>query len=358
MRLSVHALALTVLLAGFVGCGGGGGGGGSVEENGDVGVAVETQLVADGLNFPTGLQFAPDGRLFISQLDGNVRVYDDGELVAKPVLTLPTPNTGGEGILGITVDPNFSSNGFLYVFYTDPAVFQNQVLRFKVRDNAALEPTLILGGLPVGGHNGGKLAFDKDGALFVSIGDVGHPELSQDINSPAGKILRITREGDIPSDNPFPGSRVWALGFRNPFGLAVHPSSGVLYATENGPDCNDEVNRVVDGGNFGWRPEQSCTDADPAFIAPIATINPSVGITGAVFYRGSMFSEFKNNLLVGDFNTGTIRRYLIDESAGGVVIGEAVVLPGSGEPVLALAVDREGTIYYTTPTALKRIVRK
>lgn len=357
MRIFLRATALATLLTFAASCGGGGGGGG-VDDNQDAVVEFETEVVSESLNFPTGLAAAPDGRLFISQLDGNIRVLVDGELLAQPVLTLPTPNTGGEGILGIALDPDFSSNGFLYTFYTDPAVFQNQILRFKVRENRGLEPTLILGGLPVGGHNGGKLVFDEDGELFASIGDVGRPELSQDINSLAGKILRITPDGGVPKDNPFPGSPVWALGFRNPFGLAIHPSSGVLYATENGPECNDELNRVVAGANFGWRPDQSCTDTDPAFVQPISVINPSVGITGAVFYRGSMFSEFKNNLLVGDFNTGTIRRYLIDEGAGGAVVGEAIVLPGSGEPVLAVAVDRKGVIYYTTPTALKRLVRK
>lgn len=358
MRMSRFSAALLTLSVTLLGCGGGGGGGSSVDDNSGAAVEMESQVVVDSLSFPTGLQFASDGRLFISQLDGNIRVLEDGALVPQPVVTLPTPDTGGEGILGLALDPSFSSNGFLYAFYTDPAVFQNQVLRFKVRENRGLEQTLILGGLPVGGHNGGKLAFGRDGELFVSVGDVGLPELSQDLSSFAGKILRLKRDGSVPADNPFAGSPIWALGFRNPFGLAVHPSSGVLYATENGPDCNDEVNRVLAGGNFGWRPGQSCQDTDPAFVSPIATINPSVGITGAVFYRGGMFSEFKNNLLVGDFNTGSIRRYLIDEASGGVVVGEAIVLAGTGEPVLALAVDRAGAIYYTTPTSLKRLVRK
>ena len=266
---------------------------------------VTVEVVAQGLKVPWGLVFAPDGRLFLTERGGVIRVIEDGRLLPDSYAELDVAQEGEGGLLGLALDPDFETNGYLYIYYTyrNPQGFlQNRVTRLKEGDSGAQEePLIILDNIPASRiHNGGRIKFGPDGKLYVTTGDAGSSILSQDMDSLAGKILRINRDGAVPQDNPFPGSPVYSYGHRNPQGLAWHPVTDQLFATEHGPVGHDEVNLIEAGGNYGW-PIIIGTGNDPRFLDPLLesgldTWAPS----GATFYDGDVLpSEWKGRLLFG-----------------------------------------------------------
>jgi glucose/arabinose dehydrogenase len=349
-------MAFAFALSGLTACSGGGGGGGddSVDSS-DLSVQVEPVLT--GLQYPGSFEFAPDGRLFFSEIyAGRVRVASGGTVQTSPVVRLDGP-PGDEVILGIALDPDFNSNHQLYLFNTTTNPTRSRVVRYREGNGAASDPAVLIDGLPQGGHDGGILRFADDGTLFVSVGDAGEPDIAPDQGQLGGKILRLNTDGSVPGDNPIPGSPIFALGFRNVFGMALNPQSGKLFVSDNGPECNDEINLVVSGGNYGWRDGQPCED-DRAehVIAPIITINPPVGITGTMFYNGSMFPEFSGNLIVGDINNGQLRRYGVNGDTGEAG-AESILLDGGYGGIVGVGNGPDGAIYFSTADAIYKITR-
>ena len=257
------------------------------------GIQAVAELVAEELKAPWALDFAPDGRIFITEKEGNIRVFANGELQDAPYLVIEEVAPEGEGgLLGLAVDPNFASNGHFFVYYTYKEVsgaLSNRVVRWRDTGQTAEDPTIILDRIPGNRiHNGGRLKFGPDGKLYVTIGDAASRILAQDVESLAGKILRLNSDGSVPADNPIPGSPVYSYGHRNPQGLAWHPETGGLFATEHGPVGHDEVNLIVPGGNYGW-PVVGGDETGEGFIPPvlhsgIETWAPS----GAAFYDGDV----------------------------------------------------------------------
>ena len=216
----------------------------------------ETTVVASGLEIPWAIASLPDGSMLITERPGRIRYYDAAEgLREEPLLTLPHVEHRGEGgLLGIAVHPSFDTFPYVYVYYTyvRSNALVNRVSRFSMRGLHLAEEEVILDDIPAASiHNGGRIKFGPDGLLYVSTGDAAHPELSQSPHSLAGKILRITGDGGIPDDNPFPGSPVYSLGHRNPQGLAWD-DAGQLWATEHGAQATDELNLIRPGLNYGW----------------------------------------------------------------------------------------------------------
>ncbi len=269
------------------------------------GVEAVAELVADELKSPWALAFVPDGRIFITEKEGNIRVFANNELQDAPYLVIEDVAPEGEGgLLGIAVDPNFDANGYFYVYYTykeNTGALSNRVVRWQDSGDTAGSPTVILDGIPGDRiHNGGRLKFGPDDKLYVAIGDAASRVLAQDLTSLAGKILRLNADGTVPPDNPFPGSPVYSYGHRNPQGLAWHPETGVLFATEHGPVGNDEVNLIIPGGNYGW-PELGGDETREGFLPPVLhsgleTWAPS----GAAFYDGDVMpSHWQGRMLFG-----------------------------------------------------------
>ncbi|HWP93696.1 MAG TPA: PQQ-dependent sugar dehydrogenase [Thermodesulfobacteriota bacterium] len=227
-------------------------GGGTPPSNG----ALEVELVLGGLDFPVTLACASDGRIFFNELrTGNIRIIRDGVLLPTPFAAVPVSINGENGLIGLAFHPQFDRNGLVYVFHTHPQPRRNRVLRFTDLNNLGTQETVIIDDLPAADiHIGGNVGFGPDGKLYVTIGDVSNPANSQSLDSLAGKILRYNPDGTIPADNPFLDSPIFALGLRNSFDFTFHPATGVIYATENGPNCDDEINRIIAGGNYGWRP--------------------------------------------------------------------------------------------------------
>jgi glucose/arabinose dehydrogenase len=225
-----------------------------VETYPNLGVKVET--ISENLSIPWSIDFANDGRIFFSERTGTLQVIDDD--VQKQILDI---NVGGGegGMLGIALDPDFESNHYIYIYYTYNELLstKNKLVRYVESDNSLSEDKILLDEIPGASyHDGGRIKFGPDDKLYITTGDAGDPNLSQRLDSVAGKILRINSDGTIPTDNPFPNSLVYSYGHRNPQGIDWD-KSGVLIATEHGPSGwngigHDEINRIQAGKNYGW----------------------------------------------------------------------------------------------------------
>jgi glucose/arabinose dehydrogenase len=314
-------------------------------------------LVADGLVRPTAMQFAPDGRLFVCEQDGRVRVIRNGELLGTPFLRLSVDSRGERGLLGIAFDPEFDTNHFVYVYYTTAATpVHNRVSRFTANGDVALpgseRPILDLGNLSSAlNHNGGALNFGPDRKLYVAVGDNGNSANAQTLSNRLGKILRINTDGSIPPDNPFVGTvtgvfaAIWALGLRNPFTFAFNPGGGEMFINDVGQNTWEEINDGIPGANYGW-PVTEGYSTNPSFRSPRYAYDHSserCAITGGAFYSPSapqFPAGYFNGYFFADFCAGWIRR--LDWQGANTVTTFAT---GIGGPV-DLKVWDDGTLYY------------
>ncbi len=224
------------------------------------GYLVETWV--DNLRIPWELVFLSDNKALVTERAGQLRLIENGILQEKPYKIITEVEHIGEGgLMGMAKHPDYPQQKYLYIMYTyreNRALF-NRVVRYHDTDTTMELDRIIIDNLPASNvHNGGRIAFGPDGMLYITTGDTWHSEIAQDIDILGGKILRLTPEGNIPSDNPFPDSPVYSLGHRNPQGLAWHPDTDTLFSSEHGPSgefglySRDEVNIIEKGGNYGW----------------------------------------------------------------------------------------------------------
>ncbi|MDI3341672.1 MAG: PQQ-dependent sugar dehydrogenase [Sphaerobacter sp.] len=265
-----------------------------------VAYAVETFVA--GLEIPWELRFLPDGRIFVTERRGRVRVIENGQLRPEPVATIAEVAHAGEGgLLGMALDPDFANNHWLYLYYTyaTGGGLANRVVRYTEAGNTLVDPVVILDGIPGAEiHDGGRIAFGPDGKLYITAGDASQEDLAQDLNSLAGKILRLNPDGSVPADNPFPGSPIYSYGHRNPEGLAWQPGTNTLYATEHGPAAHDEVNLIQPRANYGWPDMVGNEGPQNGYTPPViesgdATWAPA----GATFVQGGTFPQWTGSLL-------------------------------------------------------------
>jgi len=368
--MSARGVALLALCLTLEACGGGGGNfagnnpappsGGLTPSVPTPAVPIRVETFLSGTGFVSALAFAPDGRLFYCELQtGRVRVVQNGTLLAQPFVTLPVNSNGELGLLGMAFDPSFAANRFVYFFHTHPSPLRNRIVRYVDQSSVGVTEAVIVDNLPATtNHNGGRIKFGSDGMLYVTIGDNLDPANSQNPASISGKVLRYNSNGTIPLTNPLPANPMFALGLRNPFGIAFHPVNGTPYVSENGPNCDDELNRIVLSGNYGWRPNYPCGDTSTQFIAPIARFNPVIAPTGITFYTGTVFPEWRNHLFLVSFNDATLRRFAVDEANSGNVLEQQSIASGQASNYLDVAVGTDGNIYIATDVSILRIVRQ
>src|SRR5207248_1185562 len=213
---------------------------------------------------PTAMAFAPDGRLFVCQQNGQLRVIKNGSLLGTTFVTLTVDSSGERGLLGIAFDPNFATNHYLYVYYTvATSPIHNRVSRFTAAGDTAAPGShaviLELNNLSSAtNHNGGAIHFGPDGKLYIAVGENANGANSQTLSNLLGKMLRINSDGSIPTDNPFyntaTGSNraIWALGLRNPFTFAFQPGTGRMFINDVGESTYEEINDGIAGSNYGW----------------------------------------------------------------------------------------------------------
>ena len=273
---------------------------------------IEVTPYAEGLEIIWSLEFAPDGRLFIAERAGRIRVVSSsGMLEAEPWLDVPNLDARFEdGLLGLTLDPDFAAQPWVYVYYSSEqdGVIVNRVSRFRDTNGRGGNEEVLLDGIPSGEiHNGGRLRFGPDGMLYVSTGDTFEAMRAQDTGDLGGAILRITREGGVPEDNPFPGNPVWSHGLRSSHGLAFRPEDGALFAADNGPStewpelgirARDELNLITKGANYGW-PVVVGAPGMERFADPLLAWAPnSVPPGDLTFYDADALPELRGDLLL------------------------------------------------------------
>lgn len=326
---------------------------------------VDSQYAA-GLSNGTSMAFAPDGRLFVTLQNGDLRVVKNGTLLDRPFLHLNVNSLDERGLLGVAVDPQFEENGYVYVYYTTSAApIHNRVSRFTADSSnpdiasAGSEKILLeLENLGTLNLNGGALHFGSDGKLYVGTGDNNQQQSAQSLSSRLGKILRINPDGTAPPDNPFfnaTGARkeIWALGLRNPFTFAIRDSNNnstsqtgvTMYINDVGKDSMEEIDQGIKGGNYGW---PACEGPCPAssnsnFTEPVFSYGHPRGqsraITGGVFYQASQFpSEYRGSYFFGDFLAHFIKRLTPDNRV-------VDFLANATSPV-DIDVGPDGSLYY------------
>ena len=335
------------------------------------------QTVVVGLTNPSSMTFSPDGRLFVTEQNGLVRLIDNGVLAPAPFLTIPAGQidvNNERGLIGLAFDPNYLVNGHFYVFYTNrfPAN-HSRVSRFTATGTPATATTadfateFVLIDMPATGaatqNQGGSMHFAPDGTLFIAVGDNedNNPGISaQDPTSLFGKILRLNSDGSIPADNPFVGNagvrdEIWALGFRNPFSFAFQPITGRMYINDVGEAGWEEVNQGVAGGNYGW-PYREADDpgvnaGEPIGFTYISPMTPptygygaggSCAITGSTFNNGTQFPGFDGHYFFGDFCGGWIQAFNPDTPA----VPPVEIANGLGFGVIDLDMAPNTELYY------------
>jgi glucose/arabinose dehydrogenase len=346
--------------------------------------------VVTGLEQPTGAVFAPDGRLFVLEKAGAVRVWTSpGGLAAEPVITLPSCTASEMGLLGLAFDPAFASNGFLYLYHTQPpggdvgrcaegsaAGRRNRVVRVTVAGNRADPASLIelLGGIRTdnGNHDGGCLRIGPDRFLYVGVGETGVGDggppgrstnpYARDLDALEGKILRLTLDGSPAPGNPFLGRGgaadfVFASGLRNPFRFAFDPRTGLLWAGDVGQETFEEIDVVRAGDDLGW---PMCEGFQPAPPCPGGTVPPvhvyhagpdGASVTGGVFYDGSQFDvEYRGDYFFGDFVMDRVWRARLDASRTAFAAEPEVFLRDAAGPV-DFTVGPDGALYYVAFSA-------
>jgi glucose/arabinose dehydrogenase len=289
------------------------------------------ELVTGGLSSPTAMEFAPDGRLFVCEQGGTLRIVKRGGLLPTPFLQVTVDATGERGLLGVALDPNFSENRYVYIYYTATTpTIHNRVSRFKARGDVAVPGSerILLELDPLSSatnHNGGALHFGPDGRLYIAVGENANPANAQTLTNLLGKVLRINRNGSIPKSNPFyttavgQNRAIWALGLRNPFTFAVQPRTGRIFINDVGAGTWEEINQGKAGANYGWSTcEGSCSPPVPELTDPLfqyehgSSNTTGCSIAGGAFYiSGSMRfpSEYNGSYFFADLCNGWIRRF-------------------------------------------------
>lgn len=297
--------------------------------------AFRVVTMTRGLEHPWGLAFLPDGRRLVTERPGRLRlVAADGTLDPQPVTGLPTIAIHGQGgLLDVALHPGFAENGLIYLSYAarGEGGVGTEVARGRLVDHRLENVEVLFRQQPKssgGRHFGSRLVFDRQGYLYITLGDRGEQERAQKMDDLAGKIVRLHDDGRIPADNPFadrPGARpeIYSLGNRNVQGAALHPLTGELWAQEHGPQGGDEVNVIRAGRNYGWPVITYGVEYvvgtkigegthKPGMEQPLHVWVPSIAPSGMAFYQGDRFPRWRGDLFVGALKDQMLVRLRFD----------------------------------------------
>jgi hypothetical protein len=313
--------------------------------------ASPVNVLLTGLNFPVSLKFAPDGRIFYTEKDtGNIRIIQQsGTLLPAPFATIGSIIITGEtGLLGIALDPAFSSNNYVYVYYTyrDSQSFtRGHIVRYTANSNTGTSPKDIFDVTSSAPntvyHNGGYIKFGPDGKLYAMVGEFHQDQQAQNQTSMTGKMLRMNPDGSAPIDNPTPGSLDYASGIRNSFGFDFDSSNNRLIATMAGPSSDDKILVIVKGGNYGW-PTCLAICNDPRFVDPIVDFYQIVTPTGIA-------AVAPNSYIFGEWNTGNLVQLQLNATGSVLSMTQLYTAPGG---IIAVEGGPNNKLYFTTPDTI------
>jgi glucose/arabinose dehydrogenase len=330
---------------------------------------LRTVKVVDG-DQVTAFAFTPRGRIwYVEKASGQIRVASPRQGTDRRFATITNVDSVGErGALGIALHPRWPKKPFVYVYVSRSrdGVLGNELLRIRVRNGRPASMSLLFRWRVLRpSHSGGRIVFGPDRMLYVITGDNGDPATSQQLGNLRGKILRIAPNGGIPEDNPW-ATRVWAYGIRNSFGMAFDPRTDRLWQTENGPECNDEINLIRRAGNYAWGPSWRCstpptaadTNRDGANrIFPRYRFPAPLGITGATFCDGCRLGPRQNGaLLFGQVRTPEVWALDMNAARTGFA-GAPRRVVGTPTVVYSMESSPRGRVFFSGPGGIWRIAR-
>ena len=335
---------------------------------------IKVHTLAQGLSHPWGLAFLPDGRMLVTEKVGRLRIVDRDGKVSEPLKGVPEVVVKGQGgLLDVALDPNFAENSLVYLSYSesgDVGKAGTAVARGKLGADGLDGVQVIFRQYPKvdgGNHFGSRLAFSRDGTLFVTLGERFTFQPAQDLATHLGKIVRINPDGSVPADNPFVGQEgalpeIWSYGHRNPQGAAIHPETGKLWETEFGPLGGDELNIPRAGKNYGWPvvswgKHYDGTDipdppTHPEFADAIAHWTPVISPSGIAFYTADAIPGWKGNLLIGGLSSEAIIRLTLD----GEKVSAEERIP-MGARIRDVAQGPDGAVYALTDESDGKVLR-
>lgn len=328
---------------------------------------LSARRVVGGLNQPVAFTFGPGNRIwFVEKTTGRIAIFDRTTRETHRFYRVSGVNGAGErGMLGIALHPDYPGKPYVFVYATRSVGgrLRNQIIRLTRTGGRGTAPKVLFdsaaGGSPY--HNGGRILFGLGGNLYAIVGDAHNSSNSQQLGDDRGKILRMTPSGGVPPSNPFRGL-VFAYGIRNSFGFDFDPQTGDLWETENGPQCNDEINRILPGENYGWGPNETCdgtvagTNQDgPSPTLPERNFANTIGITGMAFCDGcGLDLASEGTFFFGEVNGTAIRRATLNPGRTSITSVE-VVLNASDSP-LSFEVGPGGDIFFSTFGGIYRLV--
>ena len=332
-------------------------------------VSIRVVAVKTGLSQPTAFTFTPGGALwYVEKANGEIHTLNLKTREDRLFTTIGGVNASGErGMLGIALHPGWPAKRFVYVYVTrtDGGVLVNEVLRIRADGGTpgAIKVLLRWRVTSATNHNGGRILFGPDRTLYIVTGENANPSVSQRVANVRGKVLRILPNGGIPRSNPF-DTRIWSFGHRNSFGMAFDPLTGRLWETENGPDCNDEINLIRRAGNFAWGSHADCgsltaprdtnRDGPSPRLLPETYFRTTLGITGAAFCdRCGLGAGLEGDLLFGEVKSSRLWHANIDATRT-TISGRSVIL-SIGTVIYSMEVGPNNRIYFSGPTGIYRL---
>lgn len=295
---------------------------------------IDTNSIVTNLDTPWEILWGPDDHIWFTERHGKIsRVHPETGQLSELITINEVYEQGESGLLGMVLHPDFTHQPFVFVVYTylESSSIKERLVRYTYADGKLDSPLTLLEGIEgESNHDGSRLVIDAVQKLYMTTGDAGDGDLSQDLNSLSGKVLRLNLDGTVPDDNPISGSYVWSWGHRNAQGLVISPA-GIMYSSEHGPSSDDEVNIIEKGRNYGWPkvmgfcntvPEtQFCADSN--VVEPIAAWTPTWAVAGTDFYHGSSIVEWQNSLLVTSLKESELMVLHLSQDGRTVVQEEA-----------------------------------
>lgn len=336
---------------------------------------LKTEVVASGLDHPWSIAFLPGGGVLVTERNGGLRRIERGR-VSRVSGVPPVFNEGQGGLFDVLPHPDFLQNGLIFLSYSHGTNAANgtRVARAKLVGDSLLDVTPIYTATPLKRgpvHFGGRMLLLPDRTLLLTTGDgFDFREQAQRLDSPLGKVMRLTLDGKVAPGNPFTGvptaqGSIWTRGHRNPQGLAYDPVRAQVFEHEHGPKGGDEVNVLKAGANYGWPVATKGLDYSGATISPYRTYKgmedglvvwvPSIAPSGMAVYRGTMFPEWNGDLLVGALVDREVRRIRL--SPEGRVLGQESLLKGLKERIRDVRVAPDGSLWVTTDDPAGKVIR-
>ena len=341
---------------------------------------IRVQTIVEGLRHPWGLAFLPDGRILVTERDGNLRLVGGGK-VSEPLEGVPEVDTGGQGgLLDVAVDPSFGQSRLVYLSYSEAGDGGNSTAVARGRlseDGTRLTGVEVVFSqqpkLDSAMHFGSRLVFDRQGHLFITLGERSKAQVrgqAQQLDSHLGKVIRIRPDGSVPGDNPFAGRRdalpeIWSYGHRNAQGAALNPDTGVLWVNEHGPRGGDEINIPEPGRNYGWpvvsygvnydgSPVGGGRSEAPGMTGPIHHWTPSIGVSGMAFYTADAMPGWRGNVFVGGLAIPKLVRL---ERDGDRITGSEDLLEDLALRIRQVVQGPDGALYLLTDESDGEILR-